>query len=152
MLPYVHRRNHPMGPVGRVPPTFEQVGTVPPTFENFEVNKSPKCTPFGIKCSKLRRLLGRPRPRWGSLRRSPVPLVVRSFLPSAIAAVRLPHSQFPPLGRSSRSLPQQIAGPAADKIKGQAKAAKLKSIRIQCRMLLYNFTLKLYLSRFLKFD
>src|SRR6476660_8492200 len=31
-----HRRNHPMGPVGRVPPTFEQVGTavgrVPPNF------------------------------------------------------------------------------------------------------------------------
>src|SRR5688572_31452080 len=33
------------------PPTFEQVGTVPPTFENFEVNKSPKCTLFGTKCS-----------------------------------------------------------------------------------------------------
>src|SRR5688572_20575122 len=54
------------------PPTFEQVGTVPPTFENFQVNKSPKCTPFGIKSSKLRRLLGlRPRPRRGSLYDAP---------------------------------------------------------------------------------
>src|SRR6218665_3325386 len=31
----------------------------------------------------------RPRPRWGSLRRSPDPLVVRGFLPSAIAVSRL---------------------------------------------------------------
>src|SRR5688572_2164670 len=95
---------------------------------------------------KLRRLLGlRPRPRWGKLTtppRYPVPLVVRSLLPSVTAAVRFPHAQFPP--RSSGSLPQQIADPAADKIMGQAKAAILKSIRIQCRMLLYNFTLKLY--------
>jgi len=32
----MHRRNHPMGPVGRVPPTLEDVGTrgtwSPPTF------------------------------------------------------------------------------------------------------------------------
>src|SRR5688572_30970862 len=73
--------------------------------EKFEVNKSPKYAPFGIKCSKLRRLLGlRPRPRWGSLRRSPIPpIVVRGFLPSAIAASRLRRSQFPPLTHSSRS-------------------------------------------------
>ena len=108
-----------MGPVGRVPPNFRAGWDGPlPTFENCEVNKSPKCTPFGIKCSKLRRLLRlRPRPRWGSLRRSSIPLVVRSFLPSAIAV--------PSLGLSSRSVPQQIAGPAVDKIKGQARATKL---------------------------
>ena len=40
---------------------------------------------FGIKCKKSRRLLGlRPRPRWGSLRRSPDPLVAMGFLLSAI--------------------------------------------------------------------
>ena len=51
---------------------------------------------------------------------APVPLVVRSLLPSVTAAVRFPHAQFPP--RSSGSLPQQIADPAADNIMGQAKA------------------------------
>ena len=57
------------------PPNFRAGWDGPPTFENFEVNKSPKCTPFGIKCSKLRRRLGlRPRPGWRSLRRSPVSL------------------------------------------------------------------------------
>src|SRR6218665_1164138 len=36
--------------------------------------KSPKCTPLGMKRSKSRRFLGlRPRPRWGSLQRSPNP-------------------------------------------------------------------------------
>src|SRR5688572_7932703 len=77
-----------MGPVGRASPsTFERVPRVPPTFENCEANKSPKCTPFGIKCSKLRRLLGlRPRPRWGKLTTLPLPsIVVRSSLPSAIS-------------------------------------------------------------------
>src|SRR6218665_1103276 len=53
---------------------------------------------FGMKCSKLRRLLGlRPRPRWGNLRRSPRPpsgLVDRGFLPSAIAASRLSACNF----------------------------------------------------------
>src|SRR6218665_2325391 len=45
---------------------------------------------FRLKCSKLRRFLGlRPRPRWGSLQRSSTPLVVRGFLPSAIAVSRL---------------------------------------------------------------
>src|SRR6218665_2029717 len=67
-------------------------------FRKYEINKIPKCTPFGMKCSKSRRLLGlRPRSRWGSLRCSPGPLVVRGFLPSAIAASRprrleLPHT------------------------------------------------------------
>src|SRR6218665_1729326 len=49
---------------------------------------------FGVKCSKLRRFLGRsPRPRWERLRRSPRPhsrqgLLAfrnRSFAPSALA-------------------------------------------------------------------
>jgi len=30
-----HRRNHPMGPVGRVPPNFRTGWDGPPTFENF---------------------------------------------------------------------------------------------------------------------
>jgi len=28
----INRRNHPMGPVGRVPPTFDQGPLVPPNF------------------------------------------------------------------------------------------------------------------------
>src|SRR6218665_2274881 len=45
---------------------------------------------FGLKCSKSRRLLGLcPRPRWGAYDDPPDPLVVRGFLPSAIAASRL---------------------------------------------------------------
>ena len=92
-----------MGPVGRVPPNFRtgwdgrgrvppqlsnRLGRSPPTFENCEANKSQKCTPFGIKCSKLRRLLGlRPRPRWGggTYDASHTAYVVRNFLPSAIS-------------------------------------------------------------------
>src|SRR6218665_3912758 len=63
-------------------------------FRKYENNKIPKCTPFGMKCSKSRRLLGlRPRPRWGTLRRSLRPpsregLLAfgnRSFAPSALA-------------------------------------------------------------------
>src|SRR6218665_3976254 len=61
-----------------------------------------------MKCSKSSRFLGlRPRPRWGSLRRPPDPLVVRGFLPSAIAASRLwrlHYPQFCPI-----SLPQIFA-------------------------------------------
>ena len=34
-IQYQHRRNHPMGPVGRVPPTIEQVGTVPQLLKIF---------------------------------------------------------------------------------------------------------------------
>src|SRR6218665_370810 len=46
----------------------------------------PKCTPFGMKCSKSRRFLGhRPRPRWGAYDAPADPLVARGFLPSAIA-------------------------------------------------------------------
>jgi len=64
------------------------------TVKKYEINKSPKCTSLGMKCSKSRRFLGlRPRPRWGSLRRSPRPpsrkgLLAfgnRSFVPSALA-------------------------------------------------------------------
>src|SRR6218665_365642 len=63
-------------------------------FFKYDINKFQKCTSFGMKCSKLRRFLGlRPRPRWGSLRRSPTPpsregLLAfgnRSFAPSALA-------------------------------------------------------------------
>src|SRR5688572_2968318 len=70
------------------PPTFEQVGTAvdaspqlsnilgrsPPTFENCEANKSPKCTPFGIKCSKLRRFLD--PDGGGALTTLPIPPIV----------------------------------------------------------------------------
>ena len=46
-------------------------------------NKCPKCTPFGMKCSKSRRFLGLcPRPRWGAYVPPPDPLVVRGFLRS----------------------------------------------------------------------
>src|SRR6218665_674822 len=61
-------------------------------FRKYEINKIPKCTPFGMKCSKSRRLLGR------RLRRSSDPLVVRGFLPSAIAASRLRQSQLRAFG------------------------------------------------------
>src|SRR6218665_581747 len=45
---------------------------------------------FRLKCSKLRRFLGlRPRLRWGAYDALPDPLVVRGFLPSAIAVSRL---------------------------------------------------------------
>ena len=55
---------------------------------------------FGIKFSKSRRFLGlRPRPHWGSLRRSPDPLIVRGFLPLAIAASRLRRLHFPQFSR-----------------------------------------------------
>ena len=67
----------------------------------YEIYKSRKCTPFGMKCSKSRWSLGLcPRPHWGSLQRSPDPLVVRGFLPSAIAASRLRRLQFFQLVRS----------------------------------------------------
>src|SRR5688572_7853223 len=56
-----------------------------------------------MKCSKLRRLLGLRRPRRGAYDAPPYPLVVRGFLPSAIAASRLRLSQFPPLRHSTRS-------------------------------------------------
>src|SRR6218665_2417947 len=65
------------------------------TVKKYEINKSPKCAPFRMKCSKSRQFLGlRPRPCWGSLRRSPDPIVVRGFLPSAIAASHLRCFQF----------------------------------------------------------
>src|SRR6218665_4168072 len=50
---------------------------------------------FGIKCSKWRLFLGLcPRPRWGAYDAPSDPLVVRSFLPLAIAPSRLRHQQF----------------------------------------------------------
>src|SRR6218665_3334241 len=60
---------------------------------------------FRVKCSKSRRLLGlRPRPRWGSLRRSPRPpsrerLLAfgnRSFAPSALALTKIVPISVPP--------------------------------------------------------
>src|SRR6218665_4113479 len=74
-------------------------------FRKYENNKIPKCTPFGMKCSKSRRLLGlRPRPRWGSLRRSLRPpsregLLAfgnRSFAPSALALTPIFPISVPP--------------------------------------------------------
>src|ERR1700733_11790454 len=50
---------------------------------------------FDLKCCKMRWRLGlRPRPRWGSLRRSPRPLIVRGFAPSALATPCVPTSHF----------------------------------------------------------
>src|SRR6218665_1574644 len=63
-------------------------------FFKYDINKIPKCSSFGMKCSKSRRFLGlRPSPRWGSSRRSPRPpsregLLAfgnRSFAPVALA-------------------------------------------------------------------
>src|SRR6218665_3859906 len=60
---------------------------------------------FRFKCSKLHRFLGlRPRPRWGSLRRSPRPpsregLLAfgnRSFAPSALALSQIFSRSVPP--------------------------------------------------------
>src|SRR6218665_750181 len=75
--------------------------------KKYEIYKSPKCAPLGMKCSKSRRLLGlRPRPRWGSLRRSPSPPSRGGFLPSAIAASRLRRLHFPQI--FSRSVPPKV--------------------------------------------
>jgi len=64
--------------------------------KNMRLRTSQNALYFGMKCSKLRRLLGlRPRPHSESVRRSPDPLVGRDFLPSAIAASRLRRLQFP---------------------------------------------------------
>src|SRR6218665_3599845 len=73
-------------------------------LKNFRLTGSQNVLNFGMKSSKSRRFLGLcPRPRWGSLRRSPVPdaLVVRGFLPSAIAASHL-QSLFSPPNKNSR--------------------------------------------------
>ena len=65
------------------------------TAKNYEINKSPKCAPFRMRRSKSRRFLGlRSRPRWGAYDAPSDPLVVRGFLPSAIAASRLRRLQF----------------------------------------------------------
>src|SRR6218665_2267620 len=49
-----------------------------------------------MKCSKSRWFLGlHPIPRWGAYDAPPDPLVVRVFLPSAIAASRLRRLQLP---------------------------------------------------------
>src|SRR6218665_3627055 len=60
------------------------------------LNILPKLASFDLKCSKMRWL--RPRPRWGSLRRSPDPLIVRGNAPSALGTlyfVSIFTSQFP---------------------------------------------------------
>src|SRR6218665_1824223 len=63
--------------------------------KNLRFTRSQNVPNFGMKCSKSLRFLPlRPTPRWGSLQRSPDPLVVRGLLPSAIAASRLQRSQF----------------------------------------------------------
>src|SRR6218665_626497 len=73
--------------------------------KKYEIYKSPKCAPLGMKCSKSRRFLGlrglRPRPRWRAYDAPSDPLVVSGFLSSAIAASRLRRLQHPlPLGRT----------------------------------------------------
>src|SRR6218665_4180327 len=63
------------------------------------LNILPKLASFDLKCSKMRWRLGlRPRPRWGSLRRSPDPLIVRGNALSALGTlyfVPIFTSQFP---------------------------------------------------------
>src|SRR6218665_2352772 len=64
----------------------------------YEIKKIPNCTLFGMKCSKILTVSGAPpQTPLGSLRRSLDPLVARGFLPSAIAASRLRHLQYPHL-------------------------------------------------------
>src|SRR6218665_2786329 len=68
---------------------------------NNHLNILPKLASFDLKCSKMRWRLGlRPRPRWGSLRRSipQTPLIVRGNAPSALGTlyfVSIFTSQFP---------------------------------------------------------
>src|SRR6218665_3375627 len=67
---------------------------------NSHLNVLPKQASFDLKCSKMLWRLGvRPSPRWGSLRRSPCPLVGRGFAPSALATTSSPScdSLSPPL-------------------------------------------------------
>jgi len=68
---------------------------------NLKFTRSQNVPNFGMKCSKSLRFLGiRPRPRWGSLRRSLrreelLPFSNRSVAPSALAI-------WPTLPRSHR--------------------------------------------------
>src|SRR6218665_888464 len=77
------------------------------------LNILPKLASFDLKCSKMRWRLGlRPRPRWGSLRRSPDPLIVRGNAPSALGTlyfVSIFTSQFP-----FRAPPYGIPGSATE--------------------------------------
>src|SRR6218665_4004874 len=61
-----------------------------------EIKKIPKCTLFGMKCSKILTVSGAPpqNPR-GGYDPPPDPPVAGGFLPSAIAASRLRRLQFP---------------------------------------------------------
>src|SRR6218665_3575103 len=73
---------------------------------------------FGMKCSKSRQFLGlRPRPRWGAYDAPTDPLVVRGFLPSAIAASGIWPLQFPRLtclyAKNSKIFPSQESTPSA---------------------------------------
>src|SRR6218665_4016644 len=53
---------------------------------NNHLNILPKPAKCDLKLSKMRRWLGlRPRPVWGSLQRSPDPLIVSGFAPKALA-------------------------------------------------------------------
>src|SRR6218665_1896015 len=66
-------------------------------LKNMRLTTSQNALHFGMKCSKLCRLLGLcPRPRWGSLRPSPRP---PSRQPSAIAASCLRRLHFPQISQ-----------------------------------------------------
>ena len=57
-----------------------------------EINRIQKCTPFWLEMFKIASVSGAPRsgvPRWGAYDALPDPLVVKGFLPSAIAFSRL---------------------------------------------------------------
>src|SRR6218665_1247279 len=73
-------------------------------IENVRSTGSQNVLRFSLKCSKLRRFLGlRPRPRWGSLRRSPrspsreglLAFGNRSFAPSALNPPLAPPNKNP---------------------------------------------------------
>jgi len=68
----------------------------------YEINKSPKCTRFCKKIVRKRICFwgSAPDPAGGAYDAPPDPLVVKGFLPSAIAAPRLQRLQFPILGNS----------------------------------------------------
>jgi len=59
-------------------------------FKKGEFTRIPKCTPFWLEMFKITSASGAlPRPCWVAYDAPPDPLVVRGFLPSAIAASRL---------------------------------------------------------------
>src|SRR6218665_213727 len=100
--------------------------------KKYEIKKIPKCTLFGMKCSKSLRFLGlRPSPRGGAYDAPPDPLVARGFFPSAIAASRLRRLQFPH-GLISNSIkegcPMRLGGICARGLRGDRRPCSWLSL------------------------